>query len=152
MVPVLGENGITLLALSVNLVNANLLIQVIAFAVVLVSLFYKNKKHYKLHGGLMGAAVALNIASFLVVMQPSFNNNFEHLTTMTSELSVLTTWIHIVTGVAAMIAALVLVVVWALHPSDVSGCFKRKRLMDFTILFWLVSLIFGVAIYILVYS
>ncbi len=152
MVPVLGENGITLLALSVNLVNANLLIQVIAFAVVLVSLFYKNKKQYKLHGGLMGAAVALNIASFLVVMQPSFNNNFEHLTTMTSELSVLTTWIHIVTGVAAMIAALVLVVVWALHPSDVSGCFKRKRLMDFTILFWLVSLIFGVAIYILVYS
>jgi uncharacterized membrane protein YozB (DUF420 family) len=132
-------------------IDINLLIQVIAFAIVLVSLFYKQKTKYKIHGGLMGAAVLLHFVSFLVVMRPSLSNNIDYFTQIISQLGALTTWVHLILGAVAMITGLILVFAWAVHPSNISGCFKRKRLMDVTILFWFISLIFGIATYIVVY-
>ena len=44
-----------------------------------------------------------------------------------------------------------LFVVWALNSSNVKGCFKRKRLMDITLVLWLFSLLFGIITYMLFY-
>jgi uncharacterized membrane protein YozB (DUF420 family) len=99
----------------------------------------------------MGVAVILHIISFATVMGPRFREYFNFLTTSTSELGVQTTWIHIIPGAIALIVGIGLVGSWAYHPSNIGGCFKRKRIMDITIVLWFISLIFGITIYLLSY-
>jgi len=99
----------------------------------------------------MGIAVILHVLSFLVVMGPSFSEGYEYFTTATSDLGVQTTWIHAIPGAIAMILGMVLVGAWALRPSNIGACSRRKRIMDITTLLWLVSLIFGIATYLVFY-
>ena len=131
--------------------DINLILQVVMFLVIVIGLFYKNKRKYKLHGELMGIAVVLHILSFLLVMAPSFSEAYEYFTTATSDAGVQTTWIHAVPGAIAMIMGIMLVGLWAIRPSNIGACARRRRLMDITVLLWLISLVFGVVTYILFY-
>ena len=99
----------------------------------------------------MGVAVFLHVLSFLLVMGPSFFGGFEFFTTETYNLGVQTTLFHAVTGAIALILGIRLVAAWALRPSDIAACNRRKRIMDITILLWLASLIFGTATYLIFY-
>jgi len=128
-----------------------LILQIGMFLIIVISLVYKNKNKFKIHGGLMGIAVILHVLSLLVVMGPSFYDGYDYFMTATSELGVQTTWIHAIPGAIAMILGIVLVGVWALRPSNIAACSRRKRLMDITVLFWFISLIFGIATYIVFY-
>ena len=121
------------------------------FLIIVIGLVYKNKRKFKIHGGIMGIAVILHVLSFLLVMGPIFFRNFESFVTYTSYLEVQTTWIHAVPGAIAMIMGIVLVGAWALRPSNIAACSRRKRLMDITVLLWLISLIFGIATYLVFY-
>jgi uncharacterized membrane protein YozB (DUF420 family) len=132
-------------------VDVNLILQIIVFVIIVISLFYKNKMKFKIHGVLMGIAVILHVLTFLTVMGPIFFEYFSELVEYTSYPEIQTTWIHAVPGAIAMIMGIMLVGLWALHPSDIATCNRRKRLMDVTVLLWLVSLIFGIATYILLY-
>jgi hypothetical protein len=132
-------------------IDINLTLQIVMFVIVAVSLFYKNKKKFKAHGVLMGIAVILHVVSFVAVMGPIFFGNFSDFVDYLSYTEVQTTWIHAVPGAIAMVTGAVLVALWALNVSDVAACSRRKRLMDATVLFWLISLVFGVVTYILVY-
>ena len=131
--------------------DINLILQIVMFLVIVISLVYKNKNKFKIHGGLMGIAVILHVLSLLVVMGPSFYDGYDYFMTATSELGVQTTWIHAIPGAIAMILGIVLVGAWALRPSNIAACSRRKRLMDITTLFWFISLIFGIATYIVFY-
>lgn len=131
--------------------DINLIVQVVMLIAIFVGLFYKNKRKFKTHAMLMGVAVILHIISFLAVMLPSFNRGYEYLVTATSELGVQTMWIHIIPGAVSMILGIFLVVAWALRPANLAACSRRKRLMDITTLLWLISLIFGIATYIVYY-
>lgn len=133
-------------------IDINLALQLVMFVIVAVSLFYKNKKKFRMHGTLMGAAVVLHIVSFLAVMGPIFFGNFSDFVDYMAYLEVQTTWIHAAAGATAMILGAMVVGLWALNPSDVASCSRRKRLMDVTFLFWLISLLFGVATYVIVYG
>jgi uncharacterized membrane protein YozB (DUF420 family) len=106
---------------------------------------------FKIHGGLMAIAVILHIASLLAVMVPSFYADYEYFTTPTSDLGVQTTWIHVIPGTIALILGTFLVGAWAQNPSNITACSRRKRIMDFTVLFWLVSLMFGMVSYFVFY-
>jgi len=121
------------------------------FAIILISLFYKNKNKFKIHGWLMGIAVILHVASFLAVMGPIFFGHFSAFVEYTAYPEIQTTWIHAVPGAIAMIMGIMLVGLWALNPSDSASCSRRKRLMDVTVLLWLISLVFGVVTYMLLY-
>ena len=110
-----------------------------------------SQKKFQMHAMLMGIAVTLHIISFFAVMLPSFNKGYEYFVTATSELVVQTIWIHAVLGAVSMTLGVFLVVAWALRPADIGACSRRKRLMDVVILFWLISLIFGVTTYIIYY-
>jgi len=66
-------------------------------------------------------------------------------------VGVQTTWIHAVPGAIAMIMGIVLVGAWALRPSNIAACSRRKRLMDITVLLWLISLMFGITTYLVFY-
>jgi len=131
--------------------DINLILQIVMFLIIVTSLIYKNKMKFKIHGGLMAIAAILHVLSLLAVMGPSFSAGYEYFTTSTSDLGVQTTWIHAIPGATALILGIILVGAWALRPSDIAACSRRKRIMDITILLWLVSLIFGIASYIIFY-
>jgi len=131
--------------------DINLILQIVMFLIIVIGLVYKKRNKFKIHGGLMGIAVIMHVLSLLAVMLPSFNNNYEYFTTETSTLGVQTTWIHAIPGAIAMIMGTFLVVAWALRPSNIAACSRRKKLMDITTLLWLVSLTFGIATYLVFY-
>ena len=131
--------------------DINLVLQVVMLIIIVVGLVYKSKRKFKIHGGLMGIAVILHLISLFAVMLPSFNDGYDYFTTATSELGVQTIWIHAVPGAIALILGIVLVAAWALRPSNIASCSKLKRIMDITTLLWLISLIFGIAAYVVFY-
>jgi uncharacterized membrane protein YozB (DUF420 family) len=131
--------------------DINLILQIVMFLIIVISLIYKNKMKFKIHGGLMGIAVILHVISLLAVMGPSFSAGYEYFTTFTSDFGVQTMWIHAIPGAIALILGIILVGTWASRPSNIAACSRRKRIMDITTLLWLVSLIFGIASYIVFY-
>jgi uncharacterized membrane protein YozB (DUF420 family) len=149
----LGENILTgIFGTGADLqVDINLILQIVMFLIIVISLVYKNKNKFKMHGVLMGIAVILHVLTFLTVMGPIFFGYFSEFVEYVSHPEIQTTWIHAIPGAIAMIMGIMLVGLWALHPSNIAACSRRKRLMDVTVLLWLVSLIFGIATYILLY-
>jgi len=131
--------------------DLNLILQVAAFISVLIGFVYKQRAKFKMHGKIMGVAVTLHIISFLLAMGPSFILAYEYFTTATSECGVQTTWIHAIPGAVAMVIGAYLIVAWAVRPVNIAACARRKRLMDVTVVLWLISLIFGIAVYIAFY-
>ncbi len=127
--------------------DINLILQIIMFLIIIIGLIYKNKRKFKIHGSIMGIAVILHVLTFLTVMVPPFLESFNYFITETSEFRVQMTLAHAVPGAIAMVLGIVLIEMWALHPSNIAACSRRKRLMDIITILWLVSLIFGIATY-----
>ena len=132
--------------------DVNLIFQLITVALIIVSVVYKNKKKFKTHAQLMGVAVVIHILSFVAVMGPAFFTDFTGFVTFISLIEVQTMWIHAIFGLIAMVLGAVIVVLWALNPNKIAACFKRKRIMDITIVLWLTSVIFGIITYAIFYS
>jgi hypothetical protein len=99
----------------------------------------------------MGVAVILHVLSFVLVMGPAFINYFEFFSTQTGTMAVQTVWIHGIPGAIAILLGIFLVAKWAVKTSNVKDCFKRKRIMDVTLLLWMFSLVFGILTYALFY-
>jgi uncharacterized membrane protein YozB (DUF420 family) len=131
--------------------DLNLIIQIITIGIIAVSLFYKSKGRLKIHGITMGTAVILNLLSFVLVMGPIFFNFFEFFSTETGIGAVQAAWVHAVPGAVALLLGIFLVVRWAIHASNVAGCYKWKRIMDLTLILWMFSLVVGIATYVLFY-
>ena len=136
---------------AVLITDVNLLLQVISFLFILVGLWFKIKGRFKNHGFAMGGAVILHLLSFLLAMGPAFMDGFDFFTTDTSFSGVQTMWVHAITGAVALILGIFLVIAWFLKSSEIKACARRKRLMGITVLLWFVSLIFGVATYVIFY-
>jgi uncharacterized membrane protein YozB (DUF420 family) len=131
--------------------SLNMLTQIITLIIILVSLYFKKKGNMKFHGTSMGVAVVLHALTFVIVMGPIFFENFSYFSTEMSTPLVQTTWLHAIPGAIALVLAIFLVAVWAVKPENIAGCYKRKRIMDITLLLWLFSLAFGIATYVLIY-
>jgi uncharacterized membrane protein YozB (DUF420 family) len=129
----------------------NLATQVITLLILFLSLYYKNKKNYKTHAITMAIAVVLHLLTFVLVMGPIFFEFLSFFQTETSLTYVQTIWIHAIPGAIALVLAIILILMWAINTSNIKGCFKRKRIMDITLILWLISLIFGVITYALIY-
>ena len=127
--------------------DINLILQIIIFLLLIIGLVYKNKRKFRVHGSIMGIAVILHVLTFLTVMVPPFFEGFNYFITATSDFRVQMTLAHAVPRAIAMILGIVLVEMWAIHPSNIATCSRRKRLMDITSVLWLVSLVFGIATY-----
>jgi len=133
-------------------VDVNLILQIASFLIVVVSLFYKSKNKFRMHGITMGIAVILHVVSFLAVMGPIFFRQLGIYFDYIAYADIQATLIHVLPGAIAMVLGILLVALWALKPANIAACSKRKRLMDLTFLLWLISLVFGVVTYILVYT
>ncbi|MGD2066144.1 MAG: hypothetical protein PVI43_03115 [Candidatus Bathyarchaeota archaeon] len=133
-------------------VDINLILQIVSFLILIVGIVYKNKKKFKMHSISMGVAVILHVISFIAIMGPVFFRYLGIYVDYISSTEIQTTWIHAIPGAAAMILGILLVGLWALKPANIAACSRRKRLMDLTVLLWLISLVFGIITYILVYT
>lgn len=136
---------------SALITDVNLLIQIISFIIIAISIGYKLKKNFKVHGLLMGFGIFLHLVFFVIAMWPSFSGAFDFFTTSTYLLGVQAMWIHAIPGLVTLVLGLFVVVSWLLHVSDISSCFKKKRIMDLTLISWLTSLVFGIVLYIAFY-
>ena len=137
---------------SALITDVNLMIQIVSFLIIAVAIGFKMKKKYRIHGVLMGIGAILHLVFFAVAMWPSFSGAFDFFTTSTSLLGVQTMWIHAIPGLITIILGLYVLVSWLLHVSDISGCFKKKRIMDVVLVSWLISLIFGIVTYLYFYT
>jgi uncharacterized membrane protein YozB (DUF420 family) len=129
----------------------NFVLQIVTFLILIAGYLYKRQRRYKAHGSLMGTAVILHIISYITVMGPIFFGNIDLLLNSLSFLEVQTTMIHAIPGAVALILGIILVAAWAVNTTNIGGCIRRKRIMDITIILWLLSLIFGIATYLLIY-
>ena len=131
--------------------DLNLLIQIVTIIIIMVGIYFKKKGKLKHHGATMGIAVILHFLTFVLVMGPIFAQNFSFFSSEMGLPLVQTTWLHAIPGAIALILAVFLVVIWAVKASNIAGCYKRKRIMDITLLLWLFSLVFGIVTYVLIY-
>lgn len=133
-------------------IDLNLLLQIATLAIIFISLFFKKKGKVKIHGSIMGVAITLHVVSLLVVMGPSLSQSFKFFSNETGIPGVQTMWLHAIPGAIALLLGIVLVGLWAIHPSNVTPCYKRKRVMDVTLLLWVISLVLGLLTYLLFYE
>jgi uncharacterized membrane protein YozB (DUF420 family) len=131
--------------------DINIIFQILTVALIIVAIGYKGRKRFQIHGKLMGIAIIIHIVSFIAIMGPVFFRDIDGFVTYTSYLEVQTMWIHVIPGIIAMILGTAIVVLWALNPSNIAACSKRKRIMDITTILWLVSMLFGITTYMLFY-
>ena len=129
------------------IVDLNILIQIISLLILSISIGFKFKKNFKIHGLLMGLAIVLHLIFFFIVMLPSFTAGFEFFTTSISLFGVQSMWIHAIPGSIAIILGLYIVITWISKIQNISNCFKKKRLMDITFIVWLLSIVFGIITY-----
>jgi hypothetical protein len=126
-------------------------IQVIALILLIIGV-YPNRIRTKnrnliMHGFLSILALALNLGTVISVMIPVFSSSI----IPNSGLSILQStivWLHVASGIAAIVLGFAIIVSWILHPLGELGCTRMWRLMIPTFLIWALALILGLTIHI----
>jgi hypothetical protein len=122
-------------------------IQMVVLGLLISGYLVKRQKKYRQHGILMLSAVVLHIISILVVMVPSFAAFFGDLSLVNfADIFVITTLIHVSAGLLAALLGIWLVSSWHLQ-TNLQTCFKKKRVMDVTLILWLLAIVLGVVLY-----
>ncbi len=131
-----------------NMVSA---IQIIALLLLTIGVYpYRirtKNRNLIMHGFLSILAVALNLATVISVMIPSFSTNITDI----SRLSILQStvvWLHVGSGVVAIVLGFVIIASWVTHPLGELGCSKTWKLMIPTFLIWALALALGLTMYI----
>ncbi len=132
--------------------TASLAIQIVVLFLLIYGYLLKKQLRFRQHGIAMFAAVVLHLATVFALMIPSFVLAIvPHF--IIPKFYGITSVVTLVMAVAGALAASLgvwLVASWHFH--DVKGCFKKKRIMLTTMAMWLVSLSFGIVLYIIFYG
>ncbi len=132
-----------------NLVSV---IQVIALILLVIGVYpYRirtKNRNLIIHGFLSILALALNLATVFFAMIPTFTDMLATISDLSIAESTIV-WVHIASGIAAIMLGFVIIISWVTHPLGELGCSKTWRLMIPTFLVWILSLILGLAIHIL---
>jgi uncharacterized membrane protein YozB (DUF420 family) len=129
----------------------SLAIQLVVLFLLIRSYMLKRQLKFREHGLTMAAAVFLHLAIIFSVMIPAFavavvpQYVIPHVSGIVSIISL----IHVPAGIIAVALGLWLVVSWRF--GNVKNCFKKKRLMLWTLTVWSISLAFGIALYFIFY-
>lgn len=134
------------------LATFSLAVQVVVLLLLLYGYRLKVKNQLMRHARVMTAALALHLAMIFTVMIPSFVLALipvfiiPHVLGFTS----IATLIHVLLGVAAVSLGLYLVLSWRFR-GGLEGCFARKKFMAAAMTVWVSALVFGVALYSILY-
>lgn len=127
--------------------EANLVLQIVAFTMVLMSYWFKRMKKYILHGRTMLIALVLTLISLFLVMLPSLLSFGESIPVSTFTVAL----VHASLGSVVEVLAIFLVGSWRLQKSTVN-CSRRKKVMRVTIILWTATFILGVLLFLLLYT
>lgn len=134
----------------VVLATLSLVLQLVALTVITSGYLLKRKGRFLSHGTLMFVAVVTHFSSFVFLMAPAL------LSLLQNGLILKLSWLSIATishaslGSVILILAIWLVGVWHFQTSF-EGCVRRRLLMRYVFVMWVVSIIIGIAVYLLLY-
>ena len=128
----------------------NLVFQIIILALLFASLMLKKRRNYFLHGTTMMIAVILNAFSFILVMGPSLLNLGRLVVDKPLNIISMATVTHGILGAIAEILAVWVVVSWRLRSST-RYCIRKRKMMQVTLVVWLIALFLGILLYAFLY-
>jgi len=126
-------------------------IQVIALILLIIGVYpYRirtKNRNLIMHGFLSILALALNLATVISVMIPTFSTSIALISGLPILQSTIV-WLHVASGIAAIVLGFVIIVSWIRQPLGELGCSKVWRLMMPTFLIWALALVLGLIIHI----
>jgi hypothetical protein len=130
--------------------TVSLALQIVTLSVIVSGYILKRKNQFLSHGTLMSVALILQVASFLLIMGPSFlslaeNGHIQELTWVS-----LVTFFHAGLGGTTLVVGSWIVGGWHLQTST-EKCVTKRIFMRYVFVIWILSLILGTTLYALLY-
>ena len=126
-------------------------IQIIALLLLIIGVYpYRirtKNRNLILHGFLSILSLGLNLGTVIFVMIPTFDTSIG-LVVGLSILPSIVVWLHVASGIAAILLGFVIITSWVTHPLGELGCSKTWKLMIPTFVIWTLSLVLGLVIHI----
>ena len=126
-------------------------VQIIALILLVIGVYpYRirtKNRNLIMHGFLSILALSINLATIVTVMIPVFITDMTLIRSL-SIFQLTVVWLHVASGIAAVILGFVIIVSWVTHPLGELGCSKTWKLMIPTFLIWALALVLGLAIHI----
>ena len=133
-----------------QIAQINLGLQIFLIILLLLSWTLKKKGKFYAHGSMMLIALILNAVSFFLVMGPSLLFWKELVAVIPLSTFSIIIMSHAGLGSLAELLGIYLVASWHLRKST-QNCAEKKRIMDATLVIWLIALYLGVLLYTTLY-
>ena len=130
--------------------SLNLIVQIAILSIVISGYVMKRKMRFIEHGTLMLIAVAMQSVSFLLVMGPALLIIVESGFVQRPLLLSIVTLVHAILGSTALATGIWITLSWHLQTST-TNCMKKRNIMRYLIITWILALILGITFYLLTY-
>lgn len=125
-----------------NFQDLNLVIQTTLLAVVLISMGFRAKGNYFVHGVTMIGAVVAQLVGVIAVVATTPSSAMEPITSVPLNMNMFA--VHAVFGGASIVAGFLLVALW--RPKSTTFAAKSKRIAQVTGLLWVVTFVIGIVL------
>jgi hypothetical protein len=131
--------------------TVSLTIQAIVLFLLIYGYWLNRKLMFPRHGYVMTAAVVLHLIMVFGIMIPAFIIGVipTFIIPNIFELTSIVSLIHAFAGSTAISFGVWFVLAW--RSQGLKGCFNRKKLMISTMVIWLISIFFGITLYLIFY-
>jgi hypothetical protein len=128
--------------------DVNLIAQIVILLLLSVGALQARSKHFDWHHGTMIAAVIVNAAAIVFIMNPSFFRLLPYALRNPGAAGPVIMLPHAAIGALAELLGIYIIARTPRNPSALSGWPSMKRTMIVTLLLWLVALSGGIWLYI----
>ena len=125
-----------------NFQDLNLVIQTTLLAVVLISMGFRAKGNYFVHGVTMIGAVVAQLVGVIAVVATTPSSAMEPITSVPLNMNMFA--VHAVFGGASIVAGFLLVALW--RPKSTTFAAKSKGIAQVTGLLWVVTFVIGIVL------
>ena len=125
-----------------NFQDLNLVIQAALLAVVLISMWFRAKGNYLVHGTTMIGAVVAQLVGLIAVISLTPSSAMEPITSVPLNMNMFA--VHAVFGVTSIVSGFVLVALW--RPKSTTFPAKSKRIAQVTTLLWATTFVIGIVL------
>jgi hypothetical protein len=119
--------------------------QSVFLVVLFVSMAFRMKGNYLVHGIIMIASLAVGWIAFLAVI-PSYMDSSFMETYMSPSSTLVAFSLHSIVGVAPLIFGTWLVALWRPRSTDFAA--RSKRIWQLTVIFWVLAYVIGVLLFV----
>jgi uncharacterized membrane protein YozB (DUF420 family) len=131
--------------------DINLILQITIIAILAIGYSYKRRGKIRRHAFTMTIGTILHSISFFSFMGPVLAENLNFIYAEISTPLVISIVSHALAGMVVLLLSSGLVIFWLSKFSDITLCFKRKRVMNFVFYLWIISVIVGTIGYLFAY-